>query len=168
MSQTNVVERKRERVYAAVGTVSMAKQSEAASCDINLIMGRYLRSGTVDHLTKHGGQYGFVSASTFHESMEIVRKAQEMFAELPASTRKRLGNSPQNFLEFVQDKDNLEEMVKLGLAVEKPGVAVARAAAAKAAAAERKAPEEPISGEPEGAEPPQRRRGPARATQGQP
>lgn len=105
----------------------LAKQAMKDSCDINLIMGRYLRSGNVDHLAKHSPMYGFASSQTFHEAMNVVRKAEEMFLDLPSELRKRFGNDPGNFLEFVQatnDKGelvNLEDMRKLGLA--KPAVA---------------------------------------------
>lgn len=114
---------KRRRVRTTFEGPSLTRQSMAESCDINVIMGRYLRSGNIDHLARHGGEYGFASSQTFHEAMNIVRKAEEMFSDLPALTRKRFGNDPAAFLDFVQDVNedgelrNLDEMRKLGLAV---------------------------------------------------
>lgn len=93
------------------------KQSMKAECDINNIVNKYRRTGTIAHLAKHGGQYGFASAMDFRESMDIVLKAKAMFADLPSVLRKRFGNDPAGFLEYVQDKNNLEEMRKLGLAL---------------------------------------------------
>lgn len=95
---------------------SMAKQSMKAECDVNGIMARFQRTGVVDHLALHGGYYGEVSSSTFHEAMEIVRKAEQMFADLPSSARKRFGNDPAAFMDFIHDPGNIEEMCKMGLA----------------------------------------------------
>lgn len=110
----------RSRVTGKDLGVTRTKQSMAAGCDINVIMGRYLRSGQVDHLSKHGGSYGFADSQTFHEAMNTIRVAETMFLDLPSGLRKRFGNDPAAFLDFVQDKDNLEEMRKLGLAKPAP------------------------------------------------
>lgn len=98
------------------------KQSFKDQCDINFIMGRYLKSGNVDHLAVHGGKYGDVSPLSFHEAMNIVATAEQMFADLPSDLRKRFGHDPASFLEFVQKRDadgnlvNAAEMRLLGLA----------------------------------------------------
>jgi len=97
-----------------------AKQSFKGECDINRIMGKYLKSGTVDHFTRHGGTYGFASSATFHDAMNVVVKAEKMFSDLPSDIRKKFANDPAAFLEFVQDEKNLPEMRKLGLAPEAP------------------------------------------------
>lgn len=111
------------KVGVSFSGVGRTKQAMKDSCDINLIMGRYLRSGNVDHLARHEPSYGFASPQTFHESMNVVRKAEEMFLDLPSELRKRFGNDPGAFLEFVQARDaesgellHLEEMRELGLA----------------------------------------------------
>lgn len=111
------------RVRQRCGGVEHTKQSMRDSCDINNIMGRYLRSGTVDHLAVHGGSYGFASSATFKDAMNVVRKAEEMFETLDSGLRKRFGNSPAAFLDYVQARDadgqlsNLREMRSLGLAL---------------------------------------------------
>lgn len=103
------------------GTVNdepdMAKQSMKDECNINNIVARFQRTGVVDHLNKHGPNYGFADSITLHESMEIVRKAQEMFDDLPSEIRKRFVNDPAAFLDFVQNPENQDEAVRLGLAV---------------------------------------------------
>lgn len=115
-----------ERVAVVLDTSvepDRAKQSFKDSSDINFIMARYARGGTIDHLAKHGARYGDFSPMTFQESMNIVRKAEEMFDDLPAKVRKRFQNSPVAFLEFIQAVDgegkpkHLEEMRELGLAL---------------------------------------------------
>ncbi len=91
------------------------KQSMSDECDINSIMRKYRKTGFVSHLAQHGGDYGFASSVDFHGAMDIVAKADQMFDALPAIARRRFG-SPGAFLEFVQDEDNFDDMVKMGLA----------------------------------------------------
>lgn len=100
-----------------IGVRDRAKQSMKDQCDINLVMGRYLRSGQIDHFAQHGASYGFADSASFHDCMNIVVRAEEMFADLPAATRRRFGNSPGAFLDFIKDEANLPEMRKLGLAL---------------------------------------------------
>ncbi len=89
-------------------------------CDINKIMSKYAKTGYVDHVSRHGGDYGFADAVSFHEAMNVVTKADQMFADLPAEARRRFAGDPGLFLEFVQDDENHAEMVELGLAHERP------------------------------------------------
>lgn len=116
----------RKRVFAKIEGPSRTKQSMKDSCDINLIMGRYLRTGAVDHLAVHGGSYGFASATTLQEAMNIVMKAEAMFADLNSAVRKRFDNSPKKFLEFIQDSENQDEAYALGLAAKPPAEPSAR------------------------------------------
>lgn len=115
--------RDRVRVSQRFIQPSLTKQSMADACDINRIMRRYLVSGTIDHLARHGGQYGFATSQTFHDAMNIVAVAEQMFADLSSDLRTRFSNDPAKFLDFVQDHRNVDEMRRLGLA--KPAVAPA-------------------------------------------
>ena len=47
--------------------------------------------------------------------MNIVIEAQENFSELPAHIRKRFGNDPEQFLDFVTDENNKDEAIRLGM-----------------------------------------------------
>ncbi len=94
---------------------SLTKQSESASCDINKIMSKYLKTGLISHGVQYAGEYGFADSVDFHSAMNTVRKAEQMFADLPAQARERFGNDPGSFLDFCGDEDNREEMFELGL-----------------------------------------------------
>lgn len=98
---------------------SRTKQSFVKECDINVLMGRYLKTGQINHLAKHGGHYGDFSPMNFQDAMNVVRQTEEMFEDLDSSIRKRFHNNPAEFLEFVQDARNQDECIKLGLAVKK-------------------------------------------------
>lgn len=94
----------------------ITKQSQKDDCDINLIMARYVKTGVLDHQRAHGGEYGYASADTFNESMQIVAKGKTMFEELPSQIRTKFENDPAKFLDFVQDNKNIDEMAEMGLA----------------------------------------------------
>jgi hypothetical protein len=49
--------------------------------------------------------------------MNVVRAADENFMRMDAKVRARFNNSPQVFLEFFANPDNVDEAVRLGLAV---------------------------------------------------
>lgn len=97
------------------GDKGRTRQDMKDECDINRILKGFGVSGTVSHVMRSPGEYSFASALTFHESMEIIRKADEMFMELPGKLRARFENRPENFLRFVQDPANADELIKMGL-----------------------------------------------------
>ncbi len=91
------------------------KQSFRDECDINLIMGKYQKTGALSHFNKFSGSYGFATSEDFSSAMRTVTMAQDMFDHLPSSIRNRFANDPAQFLEFVQVADNRDEAIELGL-----------------------------------------------------
>jgi len=104
-----------ERVQLVCEGDGRTRQSSRDECDINMIMAKYQRTGAVDHLSKHGARYDFCDGLTFHDAMNTVKDAESMFADLPSSLRTRFVE-PGDFLDFVQDEANVDEMVVLGIA----------------------------------------------------
>ncbi len=96
---------------------SLTKQAFAEETDINRIMARFEKTNLLNHVNEHQGNYGnFITDLDYRAAMQAVVEAQEAFDTLPAKIRARFANSPADFLGFVQNPDNLDEMVKLGLA----------------------------------------------------
>lgn len=95
---------------------SMTKQSFKDECNINKIMDKFQKTGALDHYASHAPQYGDATEVELFDAMNIVADSNSMFEELPASLRKKFHNQPGEFLKFVQDPKNLEEMRELGLA----------------------------------------------------
>lgn len=91
------------------------KQSFKDAADINNIMAKFVRTATTDYVSRHEPHYGDFSPVDFQSSMNVVARANEMFADLPARIRKRFANDPTEFLRFIQDRENIPEMRKLGL-----------------------------------------------------
>jgi len=103
---------------------TMAKQSHKAECDINNIMKNYSKTGVIQHARDVQGSYGdFTGVADYHESMNKVIEAQSAFMNLPSKIRRRFGNDPALFLEFVNDPSNLEEAVELGILEKTPDIA---------------------------------------------
>jgi len=97
---------------------SLTDQSMAPECDINKIMLRWQKTGVLEHRNTFEGQYGdFINVpQDYHSAMNQVIEAEEMFSSLPAKLRKRFGNDPGAYLDFVADPENASELVKMGLA----------------------------------------------------
>lgn len=107
----------RNRVQFSTTGVSLTHQSMKRECDINAIMSKWQKTGILEHRNNYQGQYGDFTNTPqdYQESMNQVLAAQEMFESLPSSVRRRFGNDPGAFLDFVADPDNLDEMKKMGL-----------------------------------------------------
>lgn len=96
--------------------VGKVKPEFKQSCDVNHILTRYQRTGQLPLMVRKP-IYGDVSTvPEFQESMHIIIAAQEQFENLPAQVRKRFGHDPEEFLAFMNDPKNLDEMRRLGLA----------------------------------------------------
>lgn len=93
----------------------MTKPEFKESCDINFILAKYHNNGILP-IMKSPALFGdYSNALDFHQAQEIVRKAMEQFEELPSKLRDRFQNDPAQFLEFMEDGENHDEAVRLGL-----------------------------------------------------
>lgn len=113
-----------QTVFDADTNPSRTQQHMAAACDINNIMSRYEKTGVIEHGNRARPEYGFVPAVDFREAVEIIKNGETRFAELPAALRRRFNDSPVEFLDFVSDPANLDEMRSLGLAKPESGTPV--------------------------------------------
>ena len=109
---------KHKRVPFETSGPSLTHQGNAAECDINYIMQKYEKTGVLEHKNKYEGQYGdFTNVpQDYHESMNAVLAANDMFMSLPSKIRRRFSNDAGQFLEFVSDQNNQSEMIEMGLA----------------------------------------------------
>lgn len=93
---------------------SQTKQEFKDSCDINRIMGKYLRGQQLP--PAEPGLYGdFSDVGDFQQAQGILLHARAQFDALPALTRDRFQNSPEAMLRFVADPKNKDELRALGL-----------------------------------------------------
>lgn len=94
----------------------LTRQEFKAECNINNIMAKYQKTGIIDHITKHSPTYGEYSPIDFQEAMDTIKQGESLFAELPSRARKYFNNDPAEFMEFVNDPENIDKLVDLGLA----------------------------------------------------
>lgn len=95
---------------------SRTKQCFQSECDINTILKKYRKTGLLEHVNRFGGDYSDVSGvGDYQQSLNQVMLAQDMFESLPADIRTKFGNDPGRFLDFVEDPQNEEELIELGL-----------------------------------------------------
>lgn len=99
---------------------SLAHQSFLDECDINRIVRQWDQTGLFSSRPDREPVYFDASeVPDFQSSLNQVIAAQAAFDALPAQVRKRFSNNPAEFVAFAADPANGEEMVRLGLAVER-------------------------------------------------
>lgn len=97
--------------------VSKTKQSQEAQCNINNIIKMYTVTGTLTHISEALGEYRDMTLQPkdMHECMNIVANAQSLYHELPAEVRKATGHNVANFLPYIDDPENIDKCVEMGL-----------------------------------------------------
>lgn len=105
-----------ERVYAELDSEVRTKQSFADETNINTIMLKWNRTGSIEHMNKRQGQYGdFSDAPDYHETFLRIQDANLAFDALPSEVRKRMHNDPGELMDFLADPENRDEAIELGL-----------------------------------------------------
>lgn len=100
---------------------SRTVQSFKDQCDINKILHKAARTGTLTHLAKHEPQYGDFVGFDYTESVERIAAAKSMFMELPAEVRNEFDQDPGKFLDFVNKPENVDNLAEKLPALAKPG-----------------------------------------------
>lgn len=99
---------------------SLTVQSEAESADITLIMEKYTRTGNIDAHIRQNLQYGDTTLiPDYHTAYNQIAHANELFDTLDAKIRSRFQNDPAKMIDFLQNRENYDEAVKLGLVSKK-------------------------------------------------
>jgi len=92
----------------------------AEECDINVIASRFGIGNEMPDISNWVRNIDIVDeVSDFQSAMNILNEAQKQFDGLPAKVRSRFNNSPGEFVNFVSDVGNVDEMIALGLAVKR-------------------------------------------------
>jgi len=95
--------------------VYITEQAHKEQCDVNKIITKYDKHGVIQHVSNFEAQYGDVSGVEFKKAQDQVIYAQKLFDQLPSYLRKRFENSPQKLLSFMDNPDNREEAINLGM-----------------------------------------------------
>lgn len=101
----------------ACGDVSRTQQSMKDEADINVIVGRFLKTGMMPQGAVAPQYADYEGIFDYQTAQNALIAGREAFMKIPAQIRERFHHSPQAFMEFCSKEENLEEMRKMGLAI---------------------------------------------------
>jgi len=102
------------------GDPGLTDQSQAAEADVNNVMKRYMQTGVLPGVNVAATYGDFADVPSYQDALNLVINAQHQFNSLDAYQRKKFENDPAQFLAFATDPKNAEELIKLGLATQRP------------------------------------------------
>lgn len=108
-------EASRESGLACKG-VSKTQQHQKDDADINVIVKRFGVTGLLPQVQKLPTFQNFEGIFDFQSAQNAIVEANRSFMQVPAAIRARFNNSPQEFVAFCMNKDNIEELRQMGLA----------------------------------------------------
>jgi len=88
------------------------KQAFKDETDINVILKRAQKSGTISHLNRFEGRYADFSQYDFGENMQKLAEGREIFDALPPEIRSEFDQNPANFFQYVNDPANKDDLLK--------------------------------------------------------
>jgi phage internal scaffolding protein len=98
---------------------TLAQQHFKDECDINNILRQFNITGLLPE-NPLSPRYGdFTGISDYQTALNQVIAAEDEFMRLPADLRARFENDPAQLIEFLENSENKDEAIKLGL-VNKP------------------------------------------------
>lgn len=100
----------------------LTEQSHRDSADINKIIKKHGMDMIAKTAVLKSAEYRFddIEGNDFQEAMMKVAKAQQTFESMPHEIRAEFQNNPGAFMDFVQNPDNKDRMIELGLATAQP------------------------------------------------
>jgi phage internal scaffolding protein len=97
---------------------SRTQQHFKDECDINNILRQFNITGLLPEQPVSPRYGDFTGISDYHTALNQVIAAEDEFMALPATIRARFENDPAQLIEFLDNKDNKDEAIKLGLVKE--------------------------------------------------
>lgn len=104
------------KVLTITGDEELVDQAQAQLTDINYLLENAKRKGLLNAATQFEGEMDNIFPNDYQEAMNIIAQADSMFESLPSDVRNRFKGNPKEFLAFVQNPANGEELVKMGIA----------------------------------------------------
>jgi len=94
---------------------SLAQQHFKDECDINNILRQFNITGILPDQAISPRYGDFTGISDYHTALNQVIAAEDEFMSLPAPLRARFENDPAQLIEFLDNPENKDEAIKLGL-----------------------------------------------------
>jgi len=116
MSRFIVPYASRNRVSTPIVGESLTKQAHRDDCDVNNIVRRWQQTEVDPRDPKRQGQYLDVSSiPDYADSVLRLNAAYDIFGSLDAKTRKSFNNSLGEFINYANDPNNVDSLVKMGV-----------------------------------------------------
>lgn len=98
------------------------KQSFRDDTDINKMLAKAQRAGSIAHLQKHGAYYGdFSEIDNLLDAHLMYERGVEIFEDLPSELRREFGNSPTEFFNYVNNPENADKLAEKLPMLAEPG-----------------------------------------------
>jgi len=94
---------------------SLAQQQFKDECDINNILRQFNVTGLLPEAPLSPRYGDFSGISDYHTALNAVIAAQEGFDGLPAQIRASFNNDPEQLINFLDNPENKDQAIKLGL-----------------------------------------------------
>lgn len=104
------------------GEESLVQQQFTEEVDINTIVRRFGLTGELPNGIAVPLTGDFTAVGDFQQAMDLIVQAQQEFMRLPAETRARFNNDPARVIAFLEDVNNRDEAIKLGMIPKPPEV----------------------------------------------
>lgn len=99
---------------------SLAQQHMKDECDINVLVERFGVTGQLPQTPLEPSYGDFSGVSDYHTALNAIKAADTAFMGLPAQLRAKFDHDPNALLQFLQNEQNRDEAIMLGLIDGKP------------------------------------------------
>lgn len=102
---------------------SMTQQHFKEAADINNIVDKYKRTGTLTDPMQTSGrtpQFGDFTTSDYHTNANTIARIKSEFEHLPAKIRAHFKNNVEEMINFLAIAENKNEAIKMGLLPQEP------------------------------------------------
>jgi len=99
---------------------SLAQQHMKDECDINVLVERFGVTGQLPQTPLEPSYGDFSGVTDYHTALNAIKAADTAFMGLPAQLRAKFDHDPNALLQFLQNEQNRDEAIMLGLIDGKP------------------------------------------------
>lgn len=98
---------------------SKTVQADAHEADINTIVDRLAKTGQMPIIQAPPQVDEFADIFDFTSAMQTIAAAKYAFSQLPAKIQARFNHNPAEYVAFADDPENIPELRKWGVAVDR-------------------------------------------------
>lgn len=109
-----------KRVRFFTEGASMTEQSHKKRVNINTIIAKYRKTGFLEGRVENPSYGDFTGTVDFHEANNRILSARKEFQKIPSDIRKRFHNDVGELLEFLNNPENRQEAIEIGLLNKEP------------------------------------------------